>query len=406
MRKKNATTIGSMLYRRPFPFPETDDSGTWFRKGNRRVNRRIDRAVSIADSTGFGIKAVLPVLLLFVVFSGDPLWGQMTSMIDATLPATTRRNILLNNTAIFKRLEEFTFHNPGTPERRSYNVWNEVNGDVADMSDRDGIHGYSATTLGSSFGGEMQVLTDFVLGANMGLFQPDLTLNDGFSRAKGSLMMLSVHSAWFADYWSVKSMIGYGYGDYNAERLDTADTGHWAINYIGLGNRRQDSLFAALEIAKRVRFGDFWIIPSYTFNYVHTRDKSYRERGLGNDNRTFAKRNNDGFLHTFALELEYDFYFRGECLITPALRCAWVHDSSEGAIRSQGTGWEYDPASGEWAYEEFSVIGALTVPDLMQLGAGITVNVGPKYLLFCRYDAEWAGDFSAHHFSAGYGLFW
>ena len=318
-------------------------------------------------------------------------------MVDATLPLATRRNIILNNTAIFKRLEEFTFHNPGTPTSRPYNVWNEMNGDLADMNDRDGVYGYSLQTLGSSFGGEMRVLNDFVVGANMGLFQPDLSLNDQFSRAKGSLMMLSVHSAWFADYWSVKSMVGYGYGDYNAERLDTSVP---EADFIGLGNRRQHSFFAALEVAKRFRFNDFWMIPSYTFNYIHTAENAYRERRLSQDSYAFDSRRSDGFLHAVALELEYDYYYRQDCLVTPALRFAWVHDSSRGQLRSTGIRGEKDQAT------VFSQVGAVTIPDMLQLGAGLTVNIGPKYLLFGRYDTELADGFSSHHFSAGYGIFW
>ncbi|MDR3108117.1 MAG: autotransporter outer membrane beta-barrel domain-containing protein [Planctomycetaceae bacterium] len=334
------------------------------------------------------------LVFLFLLCHDVTVFAQsLTSMVDATLPLATRRNIVLNNTAIFKRLEEFTFHNPGTPTAKPYNVWNEMNGDIVDRNDDSDIYGYNLQTLGSSFGGEMRAYSDFVIGANMGLFQPNLTSNDQFSRAKGSLMMLSVHSAWFTDYWSVKSMIGYGYGDYNAERLDTKSTTY------GLGNRQQNSFFAAAEVARRFRYRDFWFIPSYTFNYVHTDGRSYSERGLNDDKFTFNRQISSGYLHTLAIELELDYYHDfhdSQYLITPSIRAAWVHDASSKTITSTGNNGD----------TTFSVNGARIIPNILQLGAGLTINVEPKYLLFCRYDTEISDKTNTHHLSAGYGVFW
>jgi hypothetical protein len=338
------------------------------------------------------------LVCLFVLFHDASVFAQslQTSMVDSTLPLATRRNIILNNTAIFKRLEEFTFHNPGTPTAKPYNVWNEMNGDIVDRNDDSDVYGYNLQTLGSSFGGEMRAYSDFVIGANMGLFQPNLTLNDQLSRAKGSLMMLSVHSAWFANFWSVKSMVGYGYGDYSPERLNTNN----GTDYFGLGNRQQNSFFAAAEVAKRFRYKDFWFIPSYTFNYIHTDGRGYRERGLNGDNFTFDKQICSGYLHTLAVELEFDYYQKihdSQFLITPSIRAAWLHDASSETVTSTGINGISQP---------FSVTGARVIPDILQLGAGLTINVEPKYLLFCRYDTEVSDKTTTHHLSAGYGVFW
>ncbi|HBT77082.1 MAG TPA: hypothetical protein DEB39_09180 [Planctomycetaceae bacterium] len=321
--------------------------------------------------------------------------NQMIPYIDTTLPIATRRAITRFNDTAFSRIDYLAHRARNGCSNKIYQLWAEADGEVAHLDTLDGVTGYKLRSIGGTVGLDAMVLRDLVLGVDFSGLESKIDLKDDLSDAKIGMFLTSLYGMWYYNNWSVKASAGYGWNEYKTYRT---------IPLVGervSGKHQGNALFTAVEVAKRLRYGQTSLTPFYKFEFVELWEDAYSESSDQGYDPGFAlnfdKRTTRGYLQTVGARLSRDFVYPSGFLISPSIYGGWIHDFGKSSIGTSASGDQFVP---------YSIRGVETVVDRAQLGIGVDLRPSENLVIFGRYEAELAEGFDAQLGNIGLGLVW
>jgi uncharacterized protein with beta-barrel porin domain len=267
--------------------------------------------------------------------------------------------------------------NPCDSSNSKIDAWFEGFGNFLRQSNTNTLQGYRANVGGFNLGIDKQLDRRTILGVSFGGAYADLKTNDRTQWGDVEQYLFSVYGSRTWDKWTFSFSSGYAFSDYNLTR----HPGNVKIN----SKHDGDQYFAAFELAQKLRFNGYDLMPFYAIDFTRLEEGAYTEYNT-TTNAVAANidaQHSNSYLQTLGVKFGRVGKWRG-WLLKPVVTAGWVHDYGSGNIYTTA---QYDGGS------KFTIKGASVHKNRALIGINFNIITSPNLTIYGGYNGEFANQF-------------
>ena len=225
-----------------------------------------------------------------------------------------------------------------------------------------------------------------VIGVNVGYGYTHVAFNGGDDTSISTGRVTLYAAAGLGDGWFIDGSVGAGYASYDVKRPLVFSF----LNRMALGQTSGTELTAAAQFGKDFHSGNWTVTPEVGLLYARTQINGFGESGAGALNLAVNDYSAESLRGTLGVQVAYRTQLSDRITLAPYLAAGWQHE-----FDSQGE--EVRAALPAGGGAPFSYNGGPQGRDLMQVGAGLVLFVGPDLSFNLGYQAEFgSGNYESH----------
>lgn len=269
-------------------------------------------------------------------------------------------------------------------DEQSYSFWSKAFGSYAKQGINDGFSGYHAKTGGASFGADMLLDRNWILGAAATYARTDVEMEHFRSGDDANINSYQItgYSSYDFGQWYMEGMAAAAYQDFSTTR----NTG---LGTIARGD------FDGMQYAARVTAGtpinlpdtDLIFTPSAGVEWNYLTQDSYMETGAGGLNMMIDDVSGYRLRSVVQAKFHSDWFYEGYKIV-PSLQFGWRHEFHDEGITSTAT---FTGGGGQ-----FYTPGQEAQDDSLNIGGRLDINRDQDFTFGVQLDSEMAESYQAY----------
>jgi outer membrane autotransporter protein len=254
---------------------------------------------------------------------------------------------------------------------------------------------------GGSFGADVQLNPNLLLGGAIGGAGSDFSLDGRSASGTARAMFFALYGSWTMGPLYVDATATYGLASFSTNRIATQGT----ILERATGDFDGHQVGGRVEAGWRFRIQHYELTPFAGVTVQSLHQDAYSENATnftsgapGILGLSYQAQSTTSVRSTLGAQAATTFQLGERLSVTPRLRAAWAHEFNDD--RQVNASFLSIPGAA------FTVSGARPARDAALVSAGVDVGIGRNVTVYAQFDSELAGSGNAYAGSGGLRVSW